>query len=201
MKNALFAVLVTVTAIAQEPFTLKHDQLGESVAAYRLNNGDCPKAAFKDDKASGALICVSADKAFTYAGARYNTKRITVLRDQVVMMNLTFSHAEYNTVLNSLGERFGNGAVSLTERSVLMTLANLMVGKEMTPRQIEDVPARATNFKWSNGVSTIVLSEYDAQDPSFQASNLTFSLDSAVKEIRNNFDRHLNCPTATRDQV
>lgn len=191
MKGALFTILVTITAMAQEPFTMKHDQLGESLAAYYLNNDDCPAAAFKADKASGALVCVSNEKAFTYAGARYNTKRITVLGDQVVMINLTFSHAEYTSVLNSLRERFGNGIPSFTERSVLLTLAKLMVEKEMTPRQLDNVPARATNFKWPNGVSTILLSEYDAQDPSFQTSNLTFSLDSAVQEIRNNFDKHV----------
>src|SRR5215831_17022841 len=116
MKSALFAVLITITAMAQDPFTVKHDRLGESLAAYHLNNDDCPKAAFKADTASGALICVSKDKAFTYAGARHNTKRITVLGDQVVMIALTFSHAEYTSVLNSLQERFGNGIPSITER-------------------------------------------------------------------------------------
>ena len=191
MKYALFTILVTITAMAQEPFTMKQDQLGESLAAYHLNNDDCPAAAFKAVKASGALVCVSTDKAFTYAGARHNAKRITVLSDRVVMINLTFSHAEYSTVLNSLRERFGNGIPSFTERSVLLTLAKLMVDKGMTPPQLENAPARAANFKWANGVSTIRLSEYDARDPSFQTSNLTFSLDSAMQEIRNNSDKHV----------
>ena len=191
MKGALFTILVTITAMAQEPFTMKHDQLGESLAAYQLNNDDCPAAAFNAVKASGALVCVSKDKAFTYAGARHNTKRITVLDDQVVMINLTFSHAEYTSVLNSLRERFGNGIPTFTERSVLLILAKLMAEKEMTPRQLDNIPARASNVKWSNGVSTIELREYDARDPSFQSSNLTFSLDSALKEIRNNFDKHV----------
>jgi hypothetical protein len=194
MKSALFIILVTITAMAQEPFTMKHDQLGESLAAYHLNNDDCPTAAFKADKASGALVCVSKDKAFTYAGARHNTKRITMLDDKVVMINLTFSHAEYITVLNSLRDRIGNGIPSFTERKVLLTLAKLMVEKEMTPRQLDNVPARETNFKWSNGVSTIQLSEYDAGDPSFQSSNLTFGLDSALEEIRNNFAKHVESP-------
>jgi hypothetical protein len=191
MKGALFTILVTITAMAQEPFTMKHDQLGESLAAYHLNNDDCPAAAFNAVKASGALVCVSKDKAFTYAGARHNTKRITVLDDQVVMINLTFSHAEYTSVLNSLRERFGNGIPTFTERSVLLILAKLMAEKEMTPRQLDNIPARASNVKWSNGVSSIELREYDARDPSFQSSNLTFSLDSALKEIRNNFDKHV----------
>jgi hypothetical protein len=191
MKSALFAILVTITAVAQEPFTIKHDKLGESLAAYHLNNDDCPTAAFKADKASGATVCVSKDKAFTYAGARHNTKRITVLGDQVVMINLTFPHAEYITVLNSLRESFGNGTPSFTERNVLLTLVKLLVEKEITPQQLENAPARASNFKWSNGVSTVLLSEYDARDSSFQSSNLTFSLDSALKEIRNNSDKHL----------
>jgi len=191
MKGALFTILVTITAMAQEPFPMKHDQLGESLAAYHLNNDDCPAAAFNAVKASGALVCVSKDKAFTYAGARHNTKRITVLDDQVVMINLTFSHAEYTSVLNSLRERFGNGIPTFTERSVLLILAKLMAEKEMTPRQLDNIPARASNVKWSNGVSTIELREYDARDPSFQSSNLTFSLDSALKEIRNNFDKHV----------
>lgn len=195
MKGALFTILVTITAMAQEPFTMKQDQLGESLAAYHLNNDDCPAAAFKAVKASGALVCVSTDKVFTYAGARHNAKRITVLSDRVVMINLTFSHAEYTTVLNSLRERFGNGIPSFTERSVLLTLAKLMVEKEMTPPQLENAPARAANSKWANGVSTIQLSEYDARDPSFQTSNLTFSLDSAVLEIRNNSDKHLESLT------
>jgi hypothetical protein len=191
MKSALFAILVTITAMAQEPFTVKHDQLGESLAAYHLNNDDCPTAAFKADKASGALVCVSKDKAFTFAGATYNTKRITVLDDKVVMINLTFPHAEYVTVLNSLRERVGNGTPSFTEQSVLLTLAKLMAGKEMTPRELDNVPARASNFKWSNGVSTILLSEYDAGDPSFQSSNLTFVLDSGLKEVRDNVGKHV----------
>jgi|SRR6516225_2638771 hypothetical protein len=191
MKSALFTILVTITALAQEPFTMKHDQLGESLAAYHLNNDDCPTAAFKADKASGVLVCVSNDKAFTYAGATHNTKRITVLDDKVVMINLTFPHAEYMTVLNSLRERIGNGTPSFTERSVLLTLAKLMVEKEMTPRQLDNVPARASNFKWSNGVSTILLSEYDAADPSFQSSNLTFVLDSALQEVRDNVGKHV----------
>jgi hypothetical protein len=194
MKTALFAILVTMTAMAQEPFTMKQDQLGESLAAYHLNNDDCPTAAFKADKASGARVCISKDKAFTYAGAKHNIKRITVLDDKVVMINLTFSHAEYITVLNSLRERVGDGVPSFSERSVLLTLSKLMVQKEMTPRQLDNVPAKASNFKWSNGVSTIVLSEYDAEDPSFQSSNLTFCLDSAVKEIRDNFAKHAESP-------
>ena len=75
--------------------------------------------------------------------------------------------------------------MSFSERKVLLTLARIMTGKEMT----SPVPARAANFKWANGVSTIQLSEYDASDPSFHTSNLSFSLDSALKEIRNNFDK------------
>lgn len=189
MKSALFTILIAITAMAQEPFAMKHDQLGESLAAYRQNNDDCPTVAFKADKASGTLVCLSKDKTFTFAGARHNTKRITVLDDKVVMINLTFSHSEYITVLNSLRERIGNGIPSFTERSALLTLAKLMVEKEMTPRQLDNVPARASNFKWSNGVSTILLSEYDAQDPSFQSSNLTFVLDSALKEIRDNVSK------------
>jgi len=191
MKSALLTILLTITATAQEPFTIKHDQLGETLAAYRLNNDDCPTAAFKADKASATLVCVSKDKAFTFAGAKYNTKRITVLDDKVVMINLTFSHAEYITVLNSLRERVGDGIPSVTERSVLLALAKLMVEKEMTPRQMDNVPARASNFKWSNGVSTILLREYDAADPSFQSSNLTFVLDSALDEIRANVGKHV----------
>jgi len=191
MKSALFAILVTITAIAQDPFTIKHDRLGESLAAYQLNNDDCPTAAFKADKASGAHVCVSKDKGFILAGAKHNTKRITVLGDKVVMINLTFSHAEYFTVLNSLRERIGDGIPSFTERRSLVTLAQLMVEKEMTPRQLDNVPVRGSNFKWSNGVSTILLSEYDAGDPSFQSSNLTFVLDSGLKEIRDNFGKHV----------
>jgi hypothetical protein len=191
MKSALFAILVTITAMAQEPFTMKHDQLGESLAAYHLNNDDCPTAAFKADKASGALVCVSKDKAFTFAGARHNTKRITVLDDKVIMINLTFPHGDYITVLNSLRERIGDGIPSFTEQKVLLTLAKLMVEKEMTPLQLDNVPARASNFKWSNGVSTILLSEYDAGDPSFQSSNLAFCLDSGLNQIRDNVGKHV----------
>ena len=191
MKSAFFIVLIAVTAMAQESFTVKNDRLGESLAAYHLNNDDCPKAAFKADKASGALICLSDDKAFTYAGTRHKTKRITVLGEQVAMINLTFSHAEYITVLNSLRERFGNGVPSFTERGALLTLVKLMADREITPERLGNVPARAANFKWSNGVSTIQLSEYDAKDPSFQTSNLTFSLDSAMQEIRNNVGKHV----------
>lgn len=191
MKSALFTILVTITAMAQEPFTMKQDQLGESLGAYHLNNHDCPTAAFKADKASGALVCVSKDKAFTFAGATHNTKRITVLDDKVVMINLTFPHAEYITVLNSLRERIGNGTPSFTGQSVLLTLAKLMAEKEMTPRQQENVPAGASNFKWSNGVSSILLSEYDAADPSFQSSNLTFVLDSGMQEIRDNVGKYV----------
>ena len=191
MKTALFTILVTITAMAQQPFTINHDQLGESLAAYHRNNNDCPTAAFKASKESGALVCLSQDKAFTYAGARHNTKRITVLDDKVVMINLTFSHADYITVLNSLRERNGNGIPSFTERRVLLTLAKLMVEKEMTPEQQENVPAQASNFKWTNGVSTILLSEYDAADPSFQSSNLTFVLDSGMQEIRDNAGRRV----------
>jgi len=191
MKTALFTILVAIAAMAQEPFTVKHDQLGESLAAYHLNNDDCPRAAFKADKASGTFVCVSEDKAFRYAGVTHNTKRLTVLDDKVVMINLTFPHAEYVTVVNSLRERIGYGSPSFTERSVLLRLAELMVEKEMTPSQLDNVPARASNFKWSNGVSTILLSEYDAGDPSFQSSNLTFCLDSALKEIRDNFGKHV----------
>jgi len=190
MKSALFTILLTMTAMAQEPFAIKHDQLGETLAAYHQNNADCPTAAFKADKVSGALVCISKDKAFTFAGARYNTKRITVLDDKVVMINLTFSHAEYSTVLNSLRERVGDGIPSVTERSVLLALTKLMVEKEMTPRQMDNVPARASNFTWSNGVSTISLREYDAADPSFQSSNLTYVLDSGLNEIRANVGKH-----------
>ena len=169
------------------------------MAAYYWNNDDCLTAEFKADKASGTLVCVSKDKAFAFAGARHNTKRITVLDDKVVMINLTFSHSEYSTVVSSLRERIGDGIPSFTEQSVLLTLAKLMAEKEMTPRQMDNVPARAANFKWSNGVSTILLSEYDAADPSFQSSNLTLVLDSALQEIRNNAGKHAESLAATSD--
>jgi len=188
MKNAVFAILLA-GAMAQEPFTVKGDHLGESLASYHLNNVDCPDSAFKVDKASGARVCVSADRSFEFAGVKHSTKRVTALRGQIVMISLTFSHAEYNTVLNSLRETFGDGVMSFSERKVLLTLARIMTGKEMTSPVRDTVPARAANFKWSNGVSTIQLSEYDASDPSFHTSNLSFSLDSALKEIRNNFDK------------
>ena len=132
MKSAIFTILVTITAMAQEPFTMKHDQLGESLAAYHRNNDDCPKTAFRADKASGVLVCVSQDKAFTYVGTTHKTKRITVLDDRVIMINLSFSHAAYLTVLNSLQEKIGNGIPSFSERSVLSTLARLMADKELT---------------------------------------------------------------------
>lgn len=195
MTKALFAILIATVAMAQEPFAVKRDRLGESVASYHINNIDCPKPAFKADKASGALICVSNEKAFAYAGVKHNTKRVTVLRDQVVMINLTFAHSEYNTVLNSLRDSFGEGIMSFTDQRVLLTMAKIMAAREVTTSQRDHLPARAVNFRWSNGVSTIELSEYDARDPSFQTSNLTFSLDSAVREIRNNFERRADVPS------
>jgi hypothetical protein len=191
MKNALIAVLLATAAMAQVPYSVKHDQLGESLASYQMNNSDCPKTAFKAEETSGVSVCASSDKTLTYAGVQLTTKRITALHDQVVMINLTFSHAQYNSVLAALRESFGEGTMSVTERSVLITLVEVMLGKETTQRQKETVPPSAENFKWSNGVSTIQLSEYDASDPTFQTSNVTFSLDSALKEIRNNFDRYV----------
>jgi len=59
MKSALLTILLTITATAQEPFTIKHDRLGETLAAYRLNNDDCPTAAFKADTTSRTLVTVS----------------------------------------------------------------------------------------------------------------------------------------------
>ena len=201
MKSALILILVTTAAMAQEAYSIKHDRLGESLASYQLNNSDCPKTAFRAEETSGVRICVSNDKSFTYEGVRLTTKKVTALHDQVVMINLTFSHAQYNTILNALREKFGDGGMNITEKSVLIILAQAMLGKDLTQREKEGVPTSAQNFQWSNGVSTIHLREYDSADPTFQTSNLTFSLDAALKEIRSNFDKHLEQQNGTRSEI
>jgi hypothetical protein len=200
MKSTLILILVTSAALAQEAYSIKQDHLGESLASYQLNNSDCPKTAFKAEETSGVRICVSNDKGFTYAGVRFSTKRVTALHDEVVMINLTFSHAQYNTILNALREKFGDGKLNITERNVLIILTQAMLGKDLTQREKEVVPTSAENFQWSNGVSTIHLSEYDSADPTFHTSNLTFSLDSALKD-RSNFDKHLEARNGTRSEM
>jgi hypothetical protein len=100
---------------------------------------------------------------------------------------MTFSHADFNAVSLALSETFGQPAKARsTDQAVLITIAEVMGSKEMTQEERKNVPLNAQTKEWANGISTISLSEYDATDPTFNTSTVSFTLDELIKEVRDN---------------
>lgn len=62
----------------------------------------------------------------------------------------------------------------------------------MTQEQRENVPLTSHTKEWTNGVSTIYLSEYDTSDPTFRTSSVAFTLDELSNEVRDNITKSSN---------
>jgi hypothetical protein len=187
MNRVLIIVMMTVAAFAQDPYHLKQDVLGESLASYQQNNSECPTAKLKTDVIRKVQLCQVRASTLTFGRTKVLEKRVGFLHGRLYLVTMTFSHADFNAVSLALAEKFGQPAKARTTgQAVLITIAEVMGSKEMTQEQRKNVPRNAQTKEWANGISTISLSEYDASDPAFNTSTVSFTLDELIKEVRDN---------------
>jgi hypothetical protein len=187
MNRVLIIVMMTVAAFAQEPYKVKQDVLGESLATYQQNNSECPTAKLETDAMRKTQFCQVRTSILALGGTKVLEKRVGFLHGRLYLVTMTFSHADFNAVSLALSEQFGQPAKARsTDRAVLITIAQVMGNKEMTQEQRENVPLTAQTKEWTNGISTISLSEYDTTDRTFNTSTVSFTLDELIHEVREN---------------
>jgi hypothetical protein len=199
MNRVLIIVMMTVAAFAQEPYHFERDVLGESLASYQQNNSECPTAKLKTDAIRKIQFCQVRPSTLPFGRTRVLEKRVGFLHGRLYLLTMTFSHADFDAVSLALSEKFGQPAKSRsTDQAVLITIADVMSSKEMTQEQRKNVPLNAQTKEWANGISTISLSEYDATDPTFSTSTVSFTLDELIKEVRDNATQSVK---QTRDKA
>jgi len=187
MNRVLIIVMMTVAAFAQDPYHFEQDVLGESLTLYQQNNSECQTAKLKTDAVRRVQFCQVKPSTLTFGTAKVLERRVGFLHGRLYLVTMTFSHADFNAVSLALSERFGQPAKARsTDQAVLITIAEVMGSKEMTQEQRKNVPLHAQTKEWANGISTISLSEYDATDPTFNTSTVSFTLDELIKEVRDN---------------
>jgi hypothetical protein len=187
MNRVLIIVMMTVAAFAQGPYHFKQDVLGESLASYQQNNSECPTAKLKTDAVRKMQFCQVRPSTLTFGRTKVLEKRVGFLHGRLYLITMTFSHADFNAVSLALSEEFGEPAKARsTDQAVLITIAEVMGSKEMTQEERKNVPLSAQTKEWANGISTVSLSEYDATDPTFNTSTVSFTLDELIKEVRDN---------------
>jgi hypothetical protein len=193
MNRVLIIVMMTVAAFAQDPYHLKQDVLGESLASYQQNNSECPTAKLKTDAIRNIQFCQVRASTLTFGRTKVLEKRVGFLHGRLYLVTMTFSHADFNAVSLALSEKFGQPAKARsTDQAVLITIAEVMGSKEMTQEQRRNVPLNSQTKEWANGISTISLSEYDATDPTFNTSTVSFTLDELINEVRDNATKSVN---------
>jgi hypothetical protein len=187
MNRVLIIVMMTAAAFAQDPYHFKQDVLGESLASYQQNNSECPTAKLTTDAITKIQFCQVRPSTLPFGSTQVLEKRVGFLHGRLYLLTMTFSHADFNAVSLALSEKFGQPAKSRsTDQAVLITIAEVMSSKKMTQEQRKNVPLNAQTKEWANGISTISLSEYDATDPTFNTSTVSFTLDELLKEVRDN---------------
>ena len=193
MNRVLIIAMMTVAAFAQDPYHFEQDVLGESLASYQQNNSECPTAKLKTDAVRRVQFCQAKPSTLTFGTAKVLEKRVGFLRGRLYLVTMTFSHADFNAVSLALSDKFGQPIKARsTDQAVLITIAEVMGSKEMTQEQRKHVPRSAQTKEWANGISTISLSEYDATDPTFNTSTVSFTLDELIKEVRDNATKSVN---------
>lgn len=193
MNRVLIIAMMTVAAFAQDPYHFEQDVLGESLASYQQNNSECPTAKLKTDAVRRVQFCQVKPSTLTFGTAKVLEKRVGFLRGRLYLVTMTFSHADFNAVSLALSDKFGQPVKARsTDQAVLITIAEVMGSKEMTQEQRKHVPRSAQTKEWANGISTISLSEYDATDPTFNTSTVSFTLDELIKEVRDTATKSVN---------
>jgi len=193
MNRVLIVVMMTVAAFAQEPYHFERDVLGESLASYQQNNSECPTAKLKTDAIRKIQFCQDRPSTLTFGRVKVLEKRVGFLHGHLYLVTMTFSHADFNAVSLALSEKFGQPSKARSSgQAALITIAEVMGSKEMTQEQRKNVPLNAQTKEWANGISTISLSEYDATDPTFNTSTVSFTLDELLKEVRDNATKSVN---------
>jgi hypothetical protein len=200
IKSVLFFLMlappIMAQTVSQQPYAIKQDVLGESLAQYQANNPkDCPASAFKTNKDRGAVFCTVAVPA-TYAGQTLTKKTVGFIHDRLYYIEMTLAHTNYVSVTAALAEKFGKPEERFTNRSVYLSIAETLSGKEKTHEERLNVPEIGVTQTWKNGVSEISASEYDLQDTNFQTSSLLFTLDVLAKEAVENMDKAIKALNA-----
>src|SRR2546426_8397493 len=188
LRLAFCVALFSVVAFGQEPFAVKGDVLGEPLLTYQQNNPNCRKLT--NDKDRGSDTCKEKNSGFTYAGVIAKSKAAAFLHDRLYQIVITVPHVNYATVDRAVIEKYGKpGKSGFVQGSVMLTVAQIMAGKDKSYQERLDVPEIGETAEWKNGVSTLNLEEYDLRDPSFSTTSIMFSLDSLLKEATDNMNK------------
>lgn len=194
MKRALVVFVMTMAAfaVAQEPYHVKQDVLGEPLATYQQNTNECPTAKLKVDAMRKMQLCEGSTSASVFAGAQILKKHVSFLHGRLYLITMTFAHSDFDSLKLALIDKFGPPTRHrTTEKAVLITIAEVMRNEEMNQEQRENVPLSSDTKEWTNGVSTIYLSEHDTTDPTFKTSSVAFILNELSKEVLNNATKSL----------
>jgi hypothetical protein len=181
---AAIALGQVVGALAQrlpEPYHIKDDMLGESLAAYRQINArplpplgglvtsaayhpttDCALAedgTGLKDEGTGVLSCVTPGPDETYAGMAMHYKFVSFYSGRLYLVRYAFGRGRYAAMLQAITQKLGAPAAR-------------------TARDVENgfgTQVKRETVTWSNGVSTVTLTESSADD--LETSVLEFTQD------------------------
>jgi hypothetical protein len=135
----LLCCAVSRLALAQgaaEPYHVKDDVLGETVAAYRQNHRDEHNCVLKKELAPSVQGCTTyyAFQPMTYANQPVLARKADFDDGQLYSVHMRFSSDTYDRMLGLLTQKFGAPASTRRETAV-----------------------------WTNGVSTITLAGEPAE--------------------------------------
>jgi hypothetical protein len=168
----LLCCVASSLAVAQEPYHIKTDVLGESVATFKQNHQDekleCPTITTGPVELAGLRFCMTLYQPLTYAGEPASSRLANFADDRLYEITYFFDSSAmdkkrfglyYDRLLQPLTEKFGKPTDVKDSDFVNITGGNLK-------NQV------AT---WKNEVSTIQLEKCSGGDP--YTTMLTFSLD------------------------
>ncbi len=160
-----------------EPYRIKEDVLGESLAQYQQNNSapaasnsygksgaalkDCTlQESFAAANSHGVVECTSfnTNDAATYAGLTYRWRTVKFVNSSLHEVDIVLHHSGYESLKNAMIEKFG--------KPVRMEKQDLQTG---IATHLE-----ATNLYWNNGTSTIAVFEYQGDQ---ETTMVQFTLD------------------------
>jgi hypothetical protein len=172
-KSILLFVALAITACAQsapEPYSVKADQLGETLTQWKANNprsDECDNITV-DDRSGSTLVpnvvyCLNWETGqnFTYATAPLLVETAWFYKDSLYRVDMTLASTEGLTdVMTGLRQKFGKPVEQETTRT------HNSFGGTLEQKR----------FTWTNRLSTLELIYSDTLD---DHPHVTFTLDPA----------------------
>jgi len=154
MKTALMVVMMAIGAMAQEPYSVKQDQLGETLATWQSHNKSdrCSKPGQSgwgsllpgEDTCTWVFAGKKNDDT-TYANATLFRRHAYFYQGQLYRVEMEFNRYDGASVLLAMTDKFGPAAsfgIETYQNRLGLTFDRGVVS-------------------WSNGTSTVVYNEYD----------------------------------------